>query len=92
MAPGIFRFLAAVGHAAESSSVRMTFRSESRVVLLAMRVMLSAHAGPVIERIPQTRIAPSPHDDHLSLAALASDGCRTGITADRVVISFSERL
>lgn len=61
-------------------------------MLLAMRVILTAHAGPVIERIPQTRVAPSPHDHHLSRAAPASDRGRAGITADGMVISFSERL
>src|SRR3981081_3295161 len=70
----------------------MTFGAESGIVRLATRVILTAHAGPVIGRIPQTRVAPSPHDHHLSLATPPSDRRRAGITAERVVISFSERL
>jgi hypothetical protein len=55
-------------------------------------ITLSADARPVIDSIPQSLVATLPHDNNVPLSTATGDWSYSGIAAQRVVISISERL
>jgi hypothetical protein len=67
-----------VGEGAERTTVRVTERrkhSQPFVLAVARYVVLARIARPVVEGVPPTAVAASPHAHDPALAALAGHGC-----------------
>src|SRR5579859_2033599 len=62
------------------------------IELFAVRIAGYAHPRPMIESVAQALIAAPAHDHDRFFAAALSDGSRTGVTAQGVVISVCNRL
>ncbi len=71
----------------ERPAVAMSAPVEKLVMLTAMRVVLHADEAPIVERVPEARIAGIAHTDEETFAALPRDRRDAGLGAQTVIIS-----
>lgn len=81
-----------VRHTSKRASVRVSFRSQCRVLVSARRVFLDADSRPVINSISEPLVARLAHDHVESLSASLRDRSNASVGTQGHVVSFCERL
>ena len=76
-----------INDATQCPAVAVPASAEELVMLAAMRVVLHADEAPVVERVPEARIAGVAHADEETFAALPRDRRDAGLGAQTVIIS-----
>jgi hypothetical protein len=81
-----------VTEGAECAGMTVPAATLSSVEGLASVVVLNAGTGPMVDGVAKTWITGAAHEDDSAFTAPAGDGSESGVSAERVVVSFGERL
>ena len=63
-----------ISQSAQGATVTVALVAEPMIVLATSRIVLHAHARPMVERITEAKIATIAHEDRCFFSALPRDG------------------
>ena len=81
-----------VGNTAQGAAMAMTALAQFGVAGAAAGVVLDGDAGPMVDGGAQPQMTGLAHENHAALAAAPRQRGNTGQSAQRMVISFAQRL